>query len=69
MRAKAYDYGLEAEPDLMKYFRVHYQEKQTHILPKNPALFAFTNDTKVVLQDQLLSANHNICPIHKHKRI
>lgn len=58
MRAKAYDYGLEAEPDLMKYFRVHYQEKQTHILPKNPALFAFTNDTKVALQDQLLSANH-----------
>jgi superfamily II DNA or RNA helicase len=54
MREKAYDYGLEKQPNIEQFFGLAYQGKTTEIITQNPALFPFSTETKKQLQESLL---------------
>lgn len=54
MLRAAVDYGLEQEPDLDRFFEVHYHEGSAEIRPLSKALFKINSETTSALAERLL---------------
>ncbi|MEB0278822.1 MULTISPECIES: DEAD/DEAH box helicase [unclassified Mucilaginibacter] len=58
LKRSAYDYGLEKEPDLDRYFKLDYQHKVISVSPVSTSLMPVTKESLSSLNDLIIPSVH-----------
>jgi SNF2 family DNA or RNA helicase len=66
LKRSAYDYGLENEPDLDRYFKLEYQRKIISVSPVSTSLMPVTRESLCNLSDLVIPAVHQ--PVNEDER-
>jgi hypothetical protein len=66
LKRSAYDYGLENEPGLDRYFKLEYQRKIISVSPVSTSLMPVTRESLSGLSDLIIPAVHQ--PVNEDER-